>query len=412
MMTLMQGMIQQMNAQQQNREVQEQQITLLRDGLIAAQQATATAIEKTTAPREQKVGGVSDFRRLLPKEFAGTGTALEAEQWIIDVTNLLSAARVPDAEKVDVVRIQLTDVALSWWLTEEARLDKPISWKTFTDGFYARFFPETAKREMQSQFMNLKQRDKSVEAYAAEFLRLSRFAPKLVEDEADRADRFQQGLQWDIQVQIASQSLVTYEQVLTAARRVEHVLERMNRSKGQNKNGKKQLPQGNDGSAGAKRQKNGTPTNNQNHNQNQNPQRQMYCGFCKKPGHLRSDCRREQGLCLLCGSPDHRMTECPRFKQQELVPTLPAPPVQRNPGPVGRGAPLPPQNQAFVQHQRGAGNGRGRGQINQMTAETVGMPDHLAEGNDSAHSDIVVRGTILGIKGTGLRGNARSLCRR
>ena len=215
----------------------------------------------------------------------------------------------------------------TWWMAEEARLDKPISWKTFTDSFYSRFFPETAKRGMQSQFMNLKQKDRSVEAYAAEFLRLSRFAPKMVEDEADRADRFQQGLQWDIQVQIASQSLLTYDQVLTAARRMEHVMDRRNRSKEQNKTGKRQLTQADEGSTGAKKQKNDTPVNRQN----QNPPKPEYCGFCNKPGHLRHECRREQGLCLLCGAADHQMTECARFKPRDLVPTLPAPPIQRNP---------------------------------------------------------------------------------
>jgi len=211
MMALMHGMVQQMSAQQQqlgvqqqNREVQDQQIALLRDGLLAAQQATATAIEKATAPKEQRPGSISDFRRLLPRTFAGTERPLDAEQWLVDVTNLLSAARVPEADKVEVIRVQLTDVARSWWLVEEARLPKPISWKQFSDAFLARFFPDTAKKDMQLQFLNLKQWDKSVEAYAADFIRLSRFAPKMVEDEIDRADRFQQGLQWDIQVQIAS----------------------------------------------------------------------------------------------------------------------------------------------------------------------------------------------------------------
>ena len=52
---------QQLGAQQQNREVRDQQIAFLRDGLFAAQKATTTAIEKASAPGEQKTGGVSDF---------------------------------------------------------------------------------------------------------------------------------------------------------------------------------------------------------------------------------------------------------------------------------------------------------------------------------------------------------------
>ena len=44
MMTLMQGMVQQLSAQQQNKEVHDQQIALLRDGLMEAQKATATTL--------------------------------------------------------------------------------------------------------------------------------------------------------------------------------------------------------------------------------------------------------------------------------------------------------------------------------------------------------------------------------
>jgi len=41
------------------------------------------------------------------------------------------------------------------------------------------------KREMIEQFMKLKQWDKSVDEYAAEFLSLGQFAPSLVADEED-----------------------------------------------------------------------------------------------------------------------------------------------------------------------------------------------------------------------------------
>jgi hypothetical protein len=44
----------------------------------------------------------------------------------------------------------------------------------------------------------------------AEFLQLSCFAPKLVAEEADRAERFLQGLSMEFQVQLASHELETY----------------------------------------------------------------------------------------------------------------------------------------------------------------------------------------------------------
>ena len=51
---------------------------------------------------------------------------------------------------MEVAKIQLKDVARTWWLAEEARLEKPISWDQFSKGFYERFFPTTAPKEMRS----------------------------------------------------------------------------------------------------------------------------------------------------------------------------------------------------------------------------------------------------------------------
>ena len=65
-----------------------------------------------------------------------------------------------------------------------------------------------------------------MDEYAAEFLRLSRFAPYMVTNEEKWASRFQQGLQMDIQVLLIPQQLKTYSQVLTIAREVERGLEK------------------------------------------------------------------------------------------------------------------------------------------------------------------------------------------
>jgi len=87
-MRMLQGM---MNSQQQQTE-------LLRQGLL-------------TVPREQRPGNVFDFRKLQPAIFLGTEKSLDAEQWLIDNTDLLKAARVPEENQVEVVKIQLKDVA-------------------------------------------------------------------------------------------------------------------------------------------------------------------------------------------------------------------------------------------------------------------------------------------------------------
>ena len=145
---------------------------------------TATAaVERMTAPREPRTGNITDFMRMNPAVFTGTETPLEAEQWITDMEDLLKAAKIPEADRVEVIAVRLTDVARTWWLAEKASLTPPITWEMFSDGFFERFFPLTAQREMEEQFQKLKQWNDTVDGYAAKFLRLSRFAPNFVSTE-------------------------------------------------------------------------------------------------------------------------------------------------------------------------------------------------------------------------------------
>jgi len=43
------------------------------------------------------------------------------------MTNLLNVAHAPKDEQVEVVKVQLTNVARTWWLAEEERLEPPIT---------------------------------------------------------------------------------------------------------------------------------------------------------------------------------------------------------------------------------------------------------------------------------------------
>ena len=67
-------------------------------------------------------------------------------------------------------------------------MERPITWERFSVSFYELFFPKTARREMEQQFINLRQESQTVDEYAAEFLRLSRFAPYMVAEDEDRAN--------------------------------------------------------------------------------------------------------------------------------------------------------------------------------------------------------------------------------
>ena len=63
---------------------------------------------------------------------------------------------------------------------------------------------------MEEQFIKLEQWNHSVDEYAAEFLRLSRFAPYMVAGEENHASHFQQGLKMDIQIALILLQLKMY----------------------------------------------------------------------------------------------------------------------------------------------------------------------------------------------------------
>ena len=107
------------------------------------------------APHEQRPGNVSEFRKMQPVVFSRTEKPLDAKQWLIDTTDLMRAAQISDENQVKVVKIQLRDVVRTWWLAKETRLETPISWDQFSKSFYEKFFPRTAQKEMEEQFIRL-----------------------------------------------------------------------------------------------------------------------------------------------------------------------------------------------------------------------------------------------------------------
>ena len=383
MQTMVENQQQQMQNQQQQMDHQQQQTELLRQELAA--------------PKEPKPGNVSDFRRLQPTIFTGSEQPLEAEQWLTDTTDLLNAARVPQESQVEVAKIQLKDIARTWWLAEEARLERPITWTTFSKSFYSRFFPATARKDMAEQFIRLQQGDKSVDQYAAEFLRLSRFAPYMIADEEDRASRFLQGLKLDLQAFLTVQQMKTYSEVLTAAREVERVLQRKQESQAMKR---PFVPMGRGvpfRAAKIQRQ----PFRPAPY---QTAQPITVCSYCEKPGHSRQNCRRANGLCLICGSRGHAVETCPHNRRfgvaNQTLPGLPGPSGQRVvPGPQGQGsqgpvvrrAPLPPQHvMRPVQRGGRTAAGRGRGQAYNLTEAEAEASEEVITGNISVHSHPVL----------------------
>ena len=121
---------QQVAAQQQQAAAQQQQTAILQ----AMQEQTITMLGIV-----QQLGqlgaqgfpqGVSDLKRFKdtgPTTFSGSGGSIQAEERLRRTEELLVAAEITPARKVEIVRLELTDLARQWWATEaDSIIPRPI----------------------------------------------------------------------------------------------------------------------------------------------------------------------------------------------------------------------------------------------------------------------------------------------
>ena len=125
------------------------------------------------------LSGYSDLKRFKvtgPTTFSGSGGSIQAEEWLRRTEELLVAAEITPARKVEIVRLELTDLARQWWASEaDSIIPRPIPWETFVAAFLIRFFPESERSELQRRFLVLIQGTNSVEKYNIEFSTLCRY---------------------------------------------------------------------------------------------------------------------------------------------------------------------------------------------------------------------------------------------
>ncbi|XP_020254038.1 uncharacterized protein LOC109831109 [Asparagus officinalis] len=158
-----------------------------------------------------------------PPSFSGAKGPLAAEEFLKVTETILTVTRIAPTKWVDLMDIQLTDMARIWWDAMKTHLERPILWETFTDRFNRKYFPQSARDELLRRFVELKQGGRSVDDYEAEFSSLSRYAPHLVTEPTIRRHQFQKGLDKYIRLALVGRALVTHNAVLDAAREIESV---------------------------------------------------------------------------------------------------------------------------------------------------------------------------------------------
>jgi hypothetical protein len=156
-----------------------------------------------------------------PPTFSGSTDPIVAENWIKAMERIfrIIQKKVSEEDKVNLATYMLENESMHWWETVQDRLGagKGIEWSEFKTQFLAKHFPKTFRYQLERDFINLTQEDKSILQYEQEFNQLSRYAPTLVSDEAAKIRRFIEGLIPSIRRMVAVLDVGSFRQAVDLA---------------------------------------------------------------------------------------------------------------------------------------------------------------------------------------------------
>ncbi|XP_027127781.1 uncharacterized protein [Coffea arabica] len=257
------------------------------------------------------------FQKFSPPKFLGGPDPDVAEKWLEKMIDIFAALHYSEERQVTFAVFQLEGAARSWWNVIRMKWDReqtPRTWVNFVRDFNAKYFPPLVQEKKEDEFIRLRQGTQSVAEYESQFTRLSKFAPELILTEQRRVRRFIQGLNVEIQKDLAVAQINIFSDAVEKALRVENArlqvrnfqVKKRGFSASSSNQGDKGTPPKFGRGAGGGRQPGmtrGTPPRG-GHN-GRGPQRSVSqgssasvargpCGFCGKPNHTEDNCWRKE----------------------------------------------------------------------------------------------------------------------
>ncbi|KAA3474185.1 DNA/RNA polymerases superfamily protein [Gossypium australe] len=305
-----------------------------------------------------------------------------AEYWLEAVERIMDDLECTVEQKLRGAVSLLRDEAYQWWLTVREGTDAAlVNWEFFKASFQGKYVGTSYVDARRKEFLNLVQGNKTVAAYEAEFLRLSRYARTIVATDHERCVCFEDGLKDELRVLIAPQQVRTFATLVEKAKIAEEAKnsERQNREQVRSK---RDIKHSGSSKRFTKRPRIEEPI------QGRTPvavNQSRDCAECGKR-HF-GECWRKTGACYKCGSTDHQYRNCPRrIDTTQEVRNTDAPPA--------RGAQQPSRGRGPGRGGNGAGRGqgaagRGNGPRGNTDARQLGLVYAVRRREDGNAPDVI-----------------------
>ena len=271
----------------------------------------------------------TDFNRQDPPKFSGEVEPEKADMWIQETEKIFEVLQTPAAEKVGLATFQLKGDAEYWWRSARQIMTANqvvVTWDSFKRAFLEKYFPETARDDMEEKFLRLRQGTMTVGEYAARLETLSKYFRFFQEqvNEAYLCNRFLMGLRNEIEESVRPLGIRNFRQLIEKAREVEAMKNRRSNrqdSGGPIRSGQKQSGKGDKGKSHQKKpyQRPSGKGQNAGNGGIQTPKKDVVCYKCQKAGHYANECGETTVVCWNCNKTGHMARDCKAPKAEPVL---------------------------------------------------------------------------------------------
>ncbi|KAK8512377.1 hypothetical protein V6N12_037377 [Hibiscus sabdariffa] len=163
--------------------------------LVSSLKQDRPVAQVVAAPSRAPIEKLSQHRAYT---FAGTTEEKpeEAEYWLERTTQIVTKQLAcSDEHKLDCAIALLADEALSWWETTTLTTpEERVTWKFFVEEFKKKYISDQYLNDRRTRFFHLRQANKPIEQYVAEFCKYCKYGAEYIKTEKDKCRKFTDGL--------------------------------------------------------------------------------------------------------------------------------------------------------------------------------------------------------------------------
>ncbi|XP_016755338.2 uncharacterized protein [Gossypium hirsutum] len=162
--------------------------------------------------------GVEEFRATLDDDLE------RAKFWLENIMRVLDDLLCTPEESLKCVVSLLKDTVYNWWKTISSVTQREtITWEFFQAEFKKKFISQRFLDQKQKEFLELKQRDRTMSEYERQFVRLSQYANEWALTEVEMCKRFDEGLNEEIKLLIGILEILEFATLADRAKKAEGV---------------------------------------------------------------------------------------------------------------------------------------------------------------------------------------------